>query len=133
MDKYNIESLHDWTYQELFSEVERLDKMEFSPDKITKLMSLEKVTDLYRRVTKSKRYMFENDHVDDYLKEYDLVAFFDNGELYDNYLRLKNLKGWIKEILLKEKIKLGFEMNAEAMNMERTFNPGRKPSYKLMN
>jgi hypothetical protein len=133
MDKYNIESLHDWTYRELCSEVTRLDKMELSPDKISKLMSLGKVTELYRRVTKSKRYMFENDHVDDYLKKYDLVAFFGNGELYDNYLRLKNLKGWIKEILLKESIKMGFEMSAEMEKMEPMFNPAGKPHSKLVN
>jgi hypothetical protein len=107
--------------------------MELSHDKISKLMALEKVTDLYRTVTKSKRLIFENDNVTDYLKEYDLLAFFGNDELYDNHLRLKSLKGRIKEILLKEGIKMGYEMTSEVMKMDQMFNSTGKPPSKLVN
>ena len=133
MDKYNFESIHDWTYQELCDEVEMLDNMDLCPDKIRKLTSLEKVTDLYRTVTKNKRMIFENDEVNDYLKQYDLLAFFGNDQLYENQLRLKGLRGRIRAILLKERVKVGYEMDSEFMKMERMINPSGKPPTKLLN
>jgi len=133
MDKYNFESIHDWTYSMLCEEVERVSKMELSTDKMSKLASLLKVAELYRVVTKTKMLLTEDNRLYDDLNKYDIPAFFGNNDLDKNQKLLKILRGRIKTKLMEENVKLGYEMDAQFKRIEMLMDPPAKPPKKIIN